>query len=168
MYFTWSLYIFIFFLMAISKKTTDTVAPAADITLPAADTTLPAADHVSQWPSDNTTPSIDLSWVSWTEIHALTPEEPSQESNGALSIEEIAANQAAADAAFKAANDGAEERIAKEEAIPSMTADELQAEFGWTVPEAISVLRDALSRSGSIHLDKMNDLLDKIEQTSAL
>lgn len=49
-----------------------------------------------------------------------------------------------------------------------MTAEELQAEFGWTVAEAISVLRDALSRSGSIHLDKMNDLLDKIEQTASL
>jgi len=85
-----------------------------------------------------------------------------------LTPEEIAANQAAADAAFKAANDGAEERVAKEEAIPSMTPDELQAEFGWTVGEAISVLRDALSRSWSIHLDKMNDLLDKIEQTSQL
>lgn len=90
------------------------------------------------------------------------------EAENPLTPEEIAANQAAADAAFKAANDGAEERIAKEEAIPSMTPDELQAEFGWTVGEAVSVLRDALSRSGSIHLDKMNDLLDKIEQTSQL
>lgn len=129
--------------MAVSKKTTDTVAP----TVPPADTPVN---------------------VSWEETPTLTPEEPSQESNGALSIEEIAANQAAADAAFKAANDGAEERIAKEGSIPSMTAEELQAEFGWTVAEAISVLRDALSRSGSIHLDKMNDLLDKIEQTASL
>lgn len=123
--------------MAVSKKTTDTVAPA----VPPVDSAVPPVDSAVN--------------ASWEETPTLTPEE-------------IAANQAAADAAFKAANDGAEERIAKEESIPSMSADELQAEFGWTVPEAISVLRDALSRSGSIHLDKMNDLLDKIEQTASL
>ncbi len=138
MYFIWSLYIFTFFLMAVSKKTTDTVVPP----VPTVPTVQPADPAVN-----------NAEWVS---------------QSGDLTPEQIAANQAAADAAFKAANDGSEERIAKEEAIPSMTPEELQAEFGWTVPEAISVLRDAISRSPSIHKDKMNDHLDKIEATSQL
>lgn len=128
--------------MAVSKKTTDVVAD-------------PVLDPVGS--NDvvlSTEPILDPVGSSIIEP-ILTPEE-------------IAANQAAADAAFQAANAGVEERVAKEEAIPSMTPEELQAEFGWTVGEAISVLRDALSRSGSIHLDKMSDLLDKIEQTSQL
>lgn len=128
--------------MAVSKKTTDVVAD-------------PVLDPVGS--NDvvlSTDPILDPVWSSIIEP-ILTPEE-------------IAANEAAADAAFQAANAGVEERVAKEEAIPSMTPEELQAEFGWTVGEAISVLRDALSRSGSVHLDKMNDLLDKIEQTSQL
>lgn len=49
-----------------------------------------------------------------------------------------------------------------------MTADELQAEFGFTIPEAIGILRDAIARSKSIYTDKMNDNLDKIEATSQL
>lgn len=85
-----------------------------------------------------------------------------------LTPEEIAANQAAADAEFKLANDNAAERIAKEEAIASMTPDELQEEFGFSVAEGIDILRDALSRSQSIHNDKMNNLLDLIAQTSQL
>ena len=141
--------------MAVSKKTTDVVAD-------------PVLDPVgSNEVVLSTEPVLDPVGSSIIEP-ILTPEGTPQESSGALSIEEIAANQAAADAAFQAANAGVEERVAKEEAIPSMTPEELQAEFGWTVGEAISVLRDALSRSGSIHLDKMSDLLDKIEQTSAL
>lgn len=138
MYFIWSLYIFTFFLMAVSKKTTDTVAPQVHPT-PIIQPGYPAVNN-SEWVSQS----------------------------GDLTPEQIAANQIAADAAFKAANYGAEERIAKEESIPSMTPEELQAEFGWTVPEAISVLRDAISRSQSIHKDKMNDHLDKIEATSQL
>lgn len=171
--------------MAVSKKTTDTVVPPVPpvdpVVLPATTPDVNAGVDTAVLPQEGDvtiattipaeTPNADGSLPSETLPQGettLTPEEASQESNGALSLEEIAANQAAADAAFKAANDGAEERIAKEEAIPSMTPEELQAEFGWTIPEAISVLRDAISRSGSIHTDKMNDNLDKIEATSKL
>lgn len=141
--------------MAVSKKTTDTVVPP----VPPVDQVVPPA------PTPDVNAGVD---------HAALPQEGDVLVTNTLSPEptltpeEIAANQAAADAAFKAANDGVEERVAKEEAIPSMTPEELQAEFGWTVGEAIGVLRDAISRSGSIHTDKMNDHLDKIEATSQL
>lgn len=171
--------------MAVSKKTTDTVvppvppvdqvvppAPTSDVNAGVDTTALPQEGDVTVQttiPPDAplTQEEIDAQ-AKFEAENPLTPEEASQESNEALSIEEIAANQAAADAAFKAANDSVEERVAKEEAIHSMTPEELQAEFGWTVGEAISVLRDAISRSGSIHTDKMNDHLDKIEATSQL
>lgn len=94
----------------------------------------------------------------------LTPEEIS----AILTPEQIAANEAAADALFNTANAGVIERVEKEEAILNMTNEELNAEYGITVPEAIGILRDALSRSKSLFNDKMNGLLDKIEETSQL
>lgn len=85
-----------------------------------------------------------------------------------LTPEEIAANEAAADALFDTANANVTERVEKEEAILTMSNEELNAEYGITVPEAIGILRDALSRSKSLFNDKMNGLLDKIEETSQL
>lgn len=141
--------------MAVSKKTTDTVVPP----VPPVDPVVPTA------PTPDVNAGVDPAALPQDGdvfvTNTLSPEPT-------LTPDEITINQAAADAAFNAANDGAEERVAKEKAIPSMTPEELQAEFGWTVGEAISVLRDAISRSRSIHVDKMNDHLDKIEATSQL
>ena len=84
-----------------------------------------------------------------------------------LTPEEIAAEDAA-NALFNAANAEAPARIAKEEAVLTMSNEELNAEFGVTIPEAIGMLRDALSRSKSVFIDKMNGFLDKLEETSQL
>lgn len=139
--------------MAVSKTTTPVVLDKV---------TDPVLDAVG---SNNVVLSTDpvLDPVGSTDTQ-LTPVEIS----AILTPEQIAANEAAADALFDTANAGVTERVEKEEAILNMTNEELNAEYGITVSEAIGILRDALSRSKSPFNDKMNGLLDKIEETSQL
>ena len=80
----------------------------------------------------------------------------------------MATSKTTADELFDAANATVKERVAKEEAVLTMSNEELNEAFGATVPEAIGMLREALSRSTSVFADKMNGYLDKLEETAQL
>jgi len=129
--------------MDVSKKTTDTVVPPVPPVDPVVPPVPPVDPVVPPAPTPDVNSGVDPAALPQegdvtvaTTIPAETsnadgslPSETLPQGETILTPEEIAANQAAADAAFKAANDGAEERIAKEESIPSMTPEELQEEF---------------------------------------
>lgn len=71
-----------------------------------------------------------------------------------------------ADELFNAAMETSEERIAKELEIESMTPEQLQAEFGWSLSEAVGIMREAVINSKTHHADAINLMLDKIESLS--
>ena len=71
-----------------------------------------------------------------------------------------------ADELFNAAMATSEERIAKELEIESMTPEQLQAEFGWSLSEAVGIMREAVINSKTHHADAINLMLDKIESLS--
>jgi len=75
---------------------------------------------------------------------------------------------AEADKVFATALAESTERVNFEESIQDMSNEELHEAFGFTMGEAVGILRDAIARTKSVHSDKMNDLLDKIERTSQL
>jgi len=100
------------------------------------------------------TPKEDLP----TDAPVLSPEE----------IEKVLQANINADQAFNAALADNDARVKFEESIQTMTNDELNATFAYTMPEAIGILRSVIEASKSLHKDKMNDLLNKIEKTSEL
>lgn len=71
-----------------------------------------------------------------------------------------------ADELFNAAMETSDERIAKELEIESMTPEQLQAEFGWSLSEAVGIMREAVINSKTHHADAINLMIDKIESLS--
>ena len=133
-----------------ASKKIDPVVPAVEPVVPAEEIKVDENVTITVAPKvDGTEDSGET-----TQIGLITPEEE----------EAIIA----AEKEFQAALAESAERVALEESIQDMSNEELHETFGFTITEAVGVLQDAITRSKSIHSDKMFDLLSKIEKIAQL